>query len=97
MNPYVIITDSACDIVPEILSAWGVRCQPLSVRFDHIDKDFNDGEMPVTEFYQSMRDGHVAKTAAVNAEAFRTLFAEELEKGNDVLYLGFSSGLRRLR
>ena len=93
MNPYVIITDSACDIVPEMLAEWGVRCQSLSVRFDHIDKDFLDGEMPVTEFYQTMRDGHVAKTSAVNAEAFRTLFTEELDKGYDVLYIGFSSGL----
>ncbi len=93
MNPYVIFTDSACDIVPETLAQWGVRCQPLTVRFDHIDKDFADGEMPVAEFYQNMRQGHIAKTSAVNAEAFRTLFTEELEKGNDVLYLGFSSGL----
>ena len=93
MNPYVIFTDSACDIVPETLTEWGVRCQPLTVRFDHIDKDFSDGEMPVAEFYQNMRDGHIAKTSAVNAESFRALFTEELDKGNDVLYLGFSSGL----
>ncbi|MCD8068346.1 MAG: DegV family protein, partial [Lachnospiraceae bacterium] len=37
--------------------------------------------------------GKTAKTAAVNTETFRERFRRELEKGNDVLYLGFSSGL----
>ena len=48
MSNYVIFTDSACDIVPETLAQWGVRCQPLTVRFDHIDKDFAD-EIPSTK------------------------------------------------
>ena len=41
-----------------------------------------------------MRAGGVAKTAAVNAEAFAEMFEEKaLKQGKDVLYLGFSSGL----
>ena len=35
----------------------------------------------------------VAKTAAINVDTFIDLFEKELEKGNDVLYIGFSSGL----
>ena len=29
MNNYVIFTDSACDIKPELLKDWGVECIDL--------------------------------------------------------------------
>lgn len=93
MNPYVIFTDSACDIVPSLLAEWGVHCVSLAFRFDHIDKDFLNDDMPIEEFYRNMRDGHVAKTNAVNAETFREAFEHVLAAGTDILYLGFSSGL----
>lgn len=93
MNNYVIFTDSACDIVPSVLAEWGVRCVSLAFRFNHIDKDFLNDEMPIKEFYQNMRDGKIAKTNAVNAETFRASFEPVLNEGADILYLGFSSGL----
>ncbi len=92
-NPYVVLTDSACDILPSVLADWGVGYASLAFRFDHIDKDFLNGDMPIEEFYQTMREGHVAKTNAVNLESFRELFESALIAGNDILYLGFSSGL----
>jgi DegV family protein with EDD domain len=92
-NNYVIFTDSACDLLPSLLSEWGVHCVSLAFRFDHIDQDFLNDDMPVKEFYQNMRDGHVAKTNAVNAETFRAAFEPLVEEGHDILYLGFSSGL----
>ena len=93
MKPYVIFTDSGCDIVPSLLTEWGVHCVSLAFRFNHIDKDFLNEDMPIKEFYANMRDGHIAKTNAVNAEAFRLAFEPVLKAGFDVLYLGFSSGL----
>lgn len=93
MNNYVIFTDSACDLVPSLLAEWGVRCVSLAFRFNHIDKDFLNDDMPIKEFYQNMRDGKIAKTNAVNAEAFREAFEPVLAAGTDILYLGFSSGL----
>ncbi len=93
MNPYVIFTDSGSDITLDVLAEWGVRSQSLSFRFDGSEKEYVSGDMPEKEFYDHMRDGKVARTAAVNAEDFRRRFEEELKKGNDVLYLGFSSGL----
>lgn len=93
MSQYVIFTDSACDLVPSLLSEWGVRCVSLAFRFNHIDQDFLNDDMPIKEFYQNMRDGHIAKTNAVNAETFRETFEPVLMEGLDILYLGFSSGL----
>ena len=93
MSNYVIFTDSACDIVPSLLEEWGVRHVSLAFRFDHIDQDFLNDDMPIKEFYQNMRDGKIAKTNAVNSETFRAAFEPLLKDGYDILYLGFSSGL----
>ena len=93
MRDYVIFTDSACDIKPELLSQWGVPYRSLTFRFDGDEKEYSNDDMSVVEFYDKMRAGGVAKTAAVNAEAFSKLFENALKEGKDVLYLGFSSGL----
>jgi DegV family protein with EDD domain len=49
--------------------------------------------MPIDQFYDKMRNGGVAKTAAVNPDTFANAFRAVLEEGKDILYLGFSSGL----
>lgn len=93
MAKYVIFTDSACDIKPKMLKEWGVGYENLTFRFDGDDKIYTGDDMDINDFYQKMRDGGVAKTAAANPEAFITAFRKILEEGNDILHLGFSSGL----
>ena len=93
MKDFVIFADSACDISPEILKSWGIPFCSLTFRFDGEDKEYGNHDMSISEFYQKMRDGGVAKTAAVNTEAFREGFEAIAAEGKDILYLGFSSGL----
>ncbi|MBR4661274.1 MAG: DegV family protein [Clostridia bacterium] len=93
MNEYIIYADSACDIKPEILKEWGVDFLPLTFRFSDSEKEYVDGEIDPREFYAKMREGAVAKTAAVNAERFTEEFDKILAAGKDLLYIGFSSGL----
>ena len=93
MSDYVIFTDSACDIKPELLKEWGVGFQSLTLRFEKDDKEYTDGAIDSKLFYDRMRNGGVAKTAAVNSEVFSNAFEEHLKNGIDLLYLGFSSGL----
>ena len=93
MNDFIIFADSACDLSPEILAKWGVDYRSLTFRFDGEDKEYGNGDMNSKDFYQRMRDGGVAKTAAVNTEAFREGFEKHASEGKDVLYLGFSGGL----
>ncbi|MBE6637978.1 MAG: DegV family protein [Ruminococcaceae bacterium] len=93
MQDYTIYCDSACDIIPEQLAQWGVKYQELSYRFGGDNNTYMDNDLHPKAFYDKMRAGVVAKTAAVNAETFRRAFETELKEGKDVLYLGFSSGL----
>ena len=90
---FIIITDTGCDIKPEILESWGIKALSLSFRFIDEDKEYTEADMPISEFYAAMRAGRVAKTAAVNSESFKLAFEEYLKEGKDVLYIGFSSGL----
>ena len=93
MREYVIFTDSACDISREMLNEWGVRSCALTFRFDGDSKEYSDYEMDIKTFYDKMRAGGVAKTAAINSESFAAEFEPVLKEGKDILYLGFSSGL----
>ena len=92
-DKYVMITDSACDILPEKLAEWNVRMVPLAFLFTDTGKEQKDHEEPIREFYTAMRSGRVAKTSCVNEDAFVDAFTPVLEAGQDILYLGFSSGL----
>ena len=93
MSNYVICTDSACDISNELLAEWGVPYRNLTFRFNGDAVEYTGQTMDIKSFYDRMREGGVAKTAAVNVEAFSSMFEEILLEGKDVLYLGFSSGL----
>ena len=93
MNDYVIYTDSACDMKPELLAKWGVQSSSLTFQFDDNGIDYANEDMPVKEFYDRMRAGGIAKTSAVNEGTFLNEFEKLLNRGLDILYLGFSTGL----
>ena len=95
MSNYVIITDSSCDFTPELVSETGVKVLPLTFLLDgHSYKNDPEGsDIPFDVFYAQLRNKKDVKTSAVNQEAFRVFMKTELEAGNDLLYIGFSSGL----
>lgn len=93
MNKYVICTDSACDMCADILQAWEVSSASLRFRFEGEEKEYSNNELPAKAFYEKMRRGGVAKTSAVNVSDFKILFETLLQQEEDILYLGFSSGI----
>ena len=90
---YVLVTDSACDILPDKLAEWKVEMIPLAYLFTDTGREQLDHEEPIRGFYRAMRDGRVAKTSSVNEDRFVNAFTPILEAGKDILYLAFSSGL----
>ncbi|MBQ1183978.1 MAG: DegV family protein [Clostridia bacterium] len=93
MNEFVIFTDSACDLGPKHLNDIGVKHISLTLVYDGDITEYKNDDVNPKEFYDKMRGGATAKTSAVNSEAFCNAFREELINGNDILYIGFSSGL----
>ena len=92
-SEYVLVTDSACDILPEKLREWDVEVIKLPYLFTDDGIEHLDQDTPMKEFYDEMRNGRVAKTSGVNVDAFENLFRKYLDEGKNVLYLAFSSGL----
>lgn len=92
MNDYVIITDSSCDLPAAKAKELGVHVIPLEVNLEGIGTKMND-EIDIKEFYEFLRSKKSAKTSAVNMDRFAECFESYLKEGQDVLYIGFSSGL----
>ena len=90
---YVLITDSACDILPEKLKEWNVELIRMPYLFTDDGKEMLEHDQPIKEFYREMREGRVAKTAGVNEDTFATFMKPFLEEGKDILHLSFSGGL----
>ena len=93
MNKFVIFSDSGCDLEKQTYLDWRVIGIDLSLSFIDDGKILTNSDIDPKDFYQRMREGGVAKTSAANIEDFKRKFIVELEKGNDILYIGFSSGL----
>ncbi len=93
MSNFTIFTDSACDIKSDVLSEWGIENIELSFRFEGEEKEYLNSDMDISEFYGKMKEGGIAKTAAINPDTFEKEFEKALSEGKDVLYLAFSSGL----
>ena len=93
MNEYIVFTDSCCDVQPELLQVWGVPYANMTFTFDGEDKEYIDTDISSKEFYDRMRQGAHARTAAINADTFTRAFTPILEEGKDILYVAFSSGL----
>ena len=93
MSKYVILTDTACDLPREYLEKREIETADLTYRFEGEDREYTVRDMPITDFFVRMREGAVAKTSALNTETLYHHFKTHLEKGKDVLYIAFSSGL----
>jgi DegV family protein with EDD domain len=93
MAEYVVYADSASDLDRKYYEEWNVKRIDLCFSFVDEGVDYADGDIPFTDFYNSMRAGRIAKTSAVPTGRFKDAFREDCEAGRDIFYLGFSSGL----
>ncbi len=101
MSYFAIISDAACDLTREQqkqfgLDAWiGAEVVYPDGRSVAVDPDWKN--ITPEAYYGSMVDKkQMYKSSAVGPEVIKEIFREQLEKGNDVLYLSLSSGMSSL-
>lgn len=96
---YVILTESSSDLTPELAEQAGAEVLPLSFTMEGKNyPHYPDGRaMSIPEFYERMRNGAVAVTAAANVAELTDGMEVHLREGKDVLFLCFSSGLSSTR
>lgn len=93
--PYTIVTDSSCNLPEDLIEQYGIEVLPL--RFESEGKEFvsflKGKTTDLAAFYTMMRDGKVFTTSLPNQQLSSDLIESEFERGNDILYIGFSSKL----
>ena len=90
---YQIITDSCCDFTEAQYNQWNVVSVPLTVTYNNENHENFSDEAAVKAFYDELRNGVMASTAAVNPDGWASAMEPALKEGKDVLVLAFSSGL----
>ena len=75
MSEYVLVTDSACDISPEMLEEWGVTLIRMPYLFQDNGEQHLDHDQECHEFYDEMRAGRVAKTSSLNADTYTKTYS----------------------
>ena len=95
MGDYVIMTDSTCDLTQELADQLDVTVVPLSFIMDGKTYfgSLNQKTISTEDFYQKLKKGEKVSTAQVNSEEFIDYFEPVLQKGQNILYIAFSSGL----
>ena len=90
-----IWTDTSANLPAALCNKLGIGVLPF--HFIHnggAEECCLDTEtFPYDAFYADLKAGGTATTSMINSEAFREIFDQEAKSGNDVLYIGMSSGI----
>lgn len=92
MSNFEIFTDSSCDLSQEMIDKYDLKVMQLEVIIDDQPPVLNN-QVDIKDFYNQLRNGANAKTAAVTLGHFEEHMRKSLSEGKDILYVGFSSGL----
>ena len=90
-----IFTDTDTDITLEEANQYCVKLISMPYIIDDVEiKPYVDFEkFEYKEFYDTLRNGVLPKTCAINTEVYREYFEPDLKAGNDILYIHFSRSM----
>ena len=92
MSSFIIATDTTADLPKDYIEKNDLGLFSLS--YTIVGETYSaDKELPEKEFYSLMREGNIPKTSQVNPDEAKEVLLKLLEKGNEILYIAFSSGL----
>ena len=92
---YQIFTDATADLSEEMMAGLPhVEVVPMRLQIDGQEYTYGPGgNITAEEFYAAQRAGKFAMTSGINPGTYFKCFEPCLERGKDVIYLCFSSGL----
>ena len=94
MDKVAFFCDTDCDLTYDDTVKYGINLINMPVYLDsevyNLDLK-NNGEFK--DFYQALRDKKTPTTAAINEQEYIDTWKPFLEKGQDILYVAFSSKL----
>ncbi|MBR6114414.1 MAG: DegV family protein [Oscillospiraceae bacterium] len=91
---FAIITDTSANLPTPLLSENDIAVVPFTYFIDGVEMRCLDTEaFDGDAFYDAIRGGTRVSTSMVNMQAYLDAFRAALERGEDVLYVGMSSGI----
>jgi DegV family protein with EDD domain len=88
-----IVTDSACDLTPELAERHRIIVVPLTIRFGH-EELLDRRDLSPAQFWERCKaSSELPETAAPPPGAFHQAFEEAGREGSEVLCLTISSGV----
>lgn len=94
MLPFVLVTDSTIDETAAYFEKNDIKCAPLAFTIDDRTIEEDCGQtVSFHQFYDLLRQDKQASTSQAKLDTFLQIFRTALEGGQDILYIGFSSGL----
>ena len=91
---YAVVTDTSANLPAEYLRQHDVQAIPFAYYING-EEHFCLGpdEFEGDSYYQMLSDGGEVKTTLINAQRYEDFFRPFLEAGQDLLYVGMSSGI----
>ena len=92
---FTVYTDGCSNLPGELLERHDIRVLPCHYEMDGQPRVY-DGNMEAFDFhayYEKLRGGSTIKTSLLNTHLFIDTFTPVLEQGQDVVYVGMSSGI----
>ncbi len=92
---YKIYTDSTANLPKDLIEKYELEVISLNYFCNEVEyTSYRKGEdNDLKPFYNELRNKKKFTTSCINEETFTQIFEQELLNGNDVIYIGFTSGL----
>ena len=91
---FTIFTDSGANITDKVRDHYGIKIISLTLVMEGEEFQFTSSEeFDYEGYYEKLKDGLKVSTSQINPSQFIEAFEPELEKGNDILYIGLSGGV----
>ncbi len=92
---YRLVSDATLDLPLDLIEKYNMTIVPMAFNLDgqeilHYPDERN---MTTEEFYDALRQGKLSVTSQINPATYMEFFSPILEKGEDILYVAFTSGL----
>lgn len=95
MCDYIIVSDATLDLPYSIIEEYGISVIPMGVDINDVAYNYHpdEKELSIEEFYERLKADANTHTTQITPAVFTEHLKDILDKKQDVLYIGFSSGL----
>ena len=92
---FAIYTDGCSNLPGEQIRKYGIQVLPCTYTLDGVQHVYNGDidSFDAPAHYNLLREGKLIQTSLLNTQLFMDHFRKALEAGQDVVYVGLSSGV----